>query len=97
MTWTIAGQVGTHTRPGYDASGWYWEIRRGDEARCVLVEVTGTASAIHDRGGSLPDETSRAVESEGLSEVERVLGEADPPRVIQCGTNGCHAEAATGD
>jgi hypothetical protein len=90
MPWEIGGQVEEHRRPGVDASGWLWEIRRGEDARRVLVEITGTARAVDQ--DSLLEETRQAIESEGRSQVERVLSEDTPPTIIQCGTNGCHDE-----
>lgn len=92
MPWEIAGQVGPHARSGVDAHGWLWEIRRGPEwayrrDRRVLVEVTGSAWAV-DRG-ILPDNTAAAIDSEGESEVEKVLELDDPPQIVLCGTAGC--------
>jgi hypothetical protein len=88
MTWNIKGKIGPHTRSGADATGWLWEIQQGDEARRVLVEVSGTAQAVAER--TLPDETREALRTEGESEVRKVLQLAEPPRIIQCGTiAGC--------
>ncbi len=89
MAWTINGQIGRHSRSGVDASGWLWELVRGDEARRVLVEAAGTVWAIHGVAGPLPNEVRRAIETEGRSEVERVAALDDPPRVISCTTAGC--------
>ena len=85
--WEIVGKLGPHARSGYDASGWLWEIERGDEAKRVLVEVTGTAHATAKEW--LPRETAEAIETEGESEVSKILALDDPPRVISCGTMGC--------
>ena len=92
MAWEIDTQVGPHARSGVDGHGWLWEIRRGDhwpagDVRRVPVEVSGTAWAV-DRS-TLPRDTLEALESEGASEVRKVLELDDPPRVIQCGTGGC--------
>lgn len=92
MAWTISGSLGQESRPGYDSSGWLWELTDDGNARRVLVEVTGSALAISERGGPLPEETREAIRTEGRSEVEKVLAHNDPPRVIVCGTTGCHAE-----
>jgi hypothetical protein len=92
VPWQIGGQLGVHARAGVDASGWLWEIIREDDARRVLVEISGTA------GGSdpatLPKDTARAIESEGESEVQKALVLDDPPRIIQCGTAGCRPVSA---
>ncbi|GEM_PF-2553064 len=89
MPWQIAGQVGTHAEPGTDASGWVWELQRGEgdtsEVRRVFVEVSGPALA----SSNLPStRTMEAIKSEGRSEVERVAALDDPPRVIKCSTDG---------
>jgi hypothetical protein len=85
MGWEIRGQIGPHTRSGYDGTGWLWEIGRGDDCRRVLVEITGSALS----SASLPEETREAIETEGRSEVERVASFDDPPRIVTCGTTGC--------
>jgi hypothetical protein len=51
----------------------------------VLVEVAGMASEV----AALPDESEEAIKTEGRSVVEKLLGEDEPPRVVQCGTTGC--------
>jgi hypothetical protein len=80
MPWEVAGQVDFDGRPGVDASGWLWEIKRDGDARRVLVEITGTANAV-DRDG-LPADTRQAIETEGLSQVEAVLKEDTPPTLM---------------
>jgi hypothetical protein len=92
MAWTISGSQGPERRLGCDSSGWLWEIVDNGNARRVLVEVTGTALAISERGGPLPQETREAIRTDGRSEVEKFLAEDDPPRLIVCGTMGCHPE-----
>src|SRR5437588_12560087 len=89
MPWSINGRIGPYARPGVDATGWLWEIQRDGVAHRVLVEVSGTAWAVTE--GTLPDETREAIRSEGRSEVDKVLLEDAPPRVIACGTHGCRA------
>jgi len=37
----------------------------------------------------LPEETRRAIETQGRSEIDALLEMPDPPLVIQCGTFGC--------
>jgi hypothetical protein len=87
VPWAISGQVEPHSRPGVDAEGWLWEIRRGDEARRLLVEISRTARAVDEQ--TLPGDTAAAVKTEGHSQVVEVLQLDDPPRVILCGTDGC--------
>jgi hypothetical protein len=93
MPWTISRQVEPHARPGVDAQGWIWEIKRGDEARRVLVEISRTALAVDSQ--RLPGDTTAAIKTEGQSQVEEVLEAPDPPRVILCSTDGCRARPQT--
>ena len=86
--WQISGKVGAYARRGVDANGWLWEIERDGVANRVLVEVSGTAWAVGET--SLAADTLDAIRSEGRSEVEKVLDDDEPPRVIACGTQGCH-------
>jgi hypothetical protein len=90
--WQIVGNLGPYARSGFDAGGWLWEIEREDVAKRVLVEITGTALAVSRE--YLPDETRAAIETEGQSEVDKVLAANEPPRVIVCGTMGCRALTA---
>jgi hypothetical protein len=85
--WEISGNLGPYARSGFDASGWLWEIAEGDQAKRVLVEISGTALA--SSGASLPEDTRDAIQTEGRSEVEKVLDLDEPPRVIVCSTAGC--------
>ena len=95
MSWEIAGQIGPHSRSGFDASGWLWEIQRGTTARRVLVEVAGTALATYDQGEQpLADEIAEAIRTKGRSEVEKVLQLADPPQIVHCASNGCRYVSA---
>jgi len=98
VPWEISGQVGPHSRSGYDGSGWLWEITRGEggwpqaDVRRVFVEISGTARGTDPE--HLPRDTADAIATQGQSEVEKVLAEEEPPRVIQCGTDGCYPEQA---
>jgi hypothetical protein len=91
--WQIVANLGRYARSGFDASGWLWEIERGDESKRVLVEISRTAFA--STQASLAEDTRAAIASEGQSEVAKVLGLEDPPRVIVCSTSGCHSIMAT--
>jgi hypothetical protein len=92
VAWSISGRISPYARPGVDANGWLWEIEREGVAKRVLVEISGTAWATDSR--ALPEETREAIDTEGLSELRKVLEEQDPPRVIACGTWGCGALTA---
>ena len=84
--WEIRTNLGRQARPGTD-SGWLWEISRGDQVARVMIEISGAAWSTDPLG--LPEETRRALETDGRTELLKVLGNDDPPRVIRCGTTGC--------
>jgi hypothetical protein len=92
MPWSVSGRISPYARPGVDASGWLWEIEQDGESRRVLVEISGTAWAI--ALGTLPEDTRRAIQTQGRSEVDGVLDDLTPPPVIQCGTFGCRTLAS---
>lgn len=87
MRWEISANLGRHERTGVDAAGWLWEIGRGDRVAHVLVEISRTAWASDPL--RLPEETRRALETDGRTELLKVLDHEDPPRVIRCGSSGC--------
>jgi hypothetical protein len=87
VAWEIAANLGRHQRPGVDARGWLWELRRGEEAVRVVVEVTGIAWSSDPL--QLPDDTRHALETDGRTVLVELLDEDDPPRVIQCSPAGC--------
>jgi hypothetical protein len=81
MTWEIRANLGVHAR------GWLWEITREDEVAQVAVEITERAWASDPL--RLPDDTRRALETDGRSELLKVLDQDEPPGVIRCGSKGC--------
>jgi hypothetical protein len=85
--WEISASLGRHARTGVDAGGWLWEITRGDQVAHVLIEISGTAWASDPL--RLPEETRQALETDGRTELLKVLDQDDPPRVIRCGSTGC--------
>jgi hypothetical protein len=87
VSWQISVNLGPHERPGADARGWLWAITRGEQAAQVLIEVSGTAWSCDPR--RLPVDTRQALETDGRTELLKVLDQEDPPRVIQCGSTGC--------
>jgi hypothetical protein len=58
----------------------------------VVIEISSTAWSSDPRG--LPEETRHALETDGRSELLKVIGEEDAPAVIRCGTVGCTYLAA---
>jgi hypothetical protein len=87
VNWEIAANLGMHERPGVDARGWLWTITRGDQAVEVVIEISGTAWSNDPL--ALPEDTRQALETDGRTELLKVLDQDDPPRVIECGSRGC--------
>jgi hypothetical protein len=92
VTWEIRASLGRHARAGVDGSGWLWEIGRGDEVARVLIEMSGEAWSTEPL--DLPEDTRRALETDGRTELLKVLDDEDPPRVIRCGSSGCTTVSA---
>jgi hypothetical protein len=89
VSWEISANLGRYERPGVDASGWLWSITRGGRVVQVVIEITGTAWSSDPL--RLPEDTRQALETDGRTELLKVLEQDDPPRVIQCGATGCAA------
>jgi hypothetical protein len=87
VSWEIGANLGRHERPGVDASGWRWAITRGDRAVEVVIEISRRAWSSEPL--DLPEDTRQALETDGRTELLKVLDDDDPPRVIRCGSNGC--------
>jgi hypothetical protein len=92
MNWEISGNLGRHARTGVDARGWLWEITRGNRVAHVSIEISATAWSSDPR--SLPEDTRHALETDGRTELLKILDQDDPPRVIHCGSKGCTFLAA---
>jgi hypothetical protein len=87
MGWQISANLGRRVRAGADARGWRWQITRGAEVAQVVIEISGRAWASDPL--SLPDDTRHALETDGRTELLKVLDQDQPPRVIRCGCSGC--------
>lgn len=87
MGWEITANLGRHVRPGADARGWRWEITRGADVAQVVIEISGRAWSTDPL--SLPDDTRHALETDGRTELLKVLDQDEPPPVIRCGCSGC--------
>lgn len=87
MSWEISANLGRHTRAGVDAHGWLWEITRGAQLAHVLIEISDAAWLSDPL--RLPDDTRQALETDGRTELLKVLDQDEPPRVIYCGSEGC--------
>ena len=87
MGWQISANLGRHVRAGADARGWRWEITRGADVAQVVIEIGGRAWSADPL--SLPDDTRHALETDGRTELLKVLDQDEPPRLIRCGCSGC--------
>jgi len=83
----IRTSLGRHARRGLDGSGWLWEIGSGEQVARVMIEVSGAAWSSDPL--RLPDDTRRALETDGRTELLKVLGHDEPLRVIRCDSSGC--------
>jgi hypothetical protein len=93
MIWEIRTGLGRHGRAGVDGSGWLWEISRGGQVARVTIEISGEVWSADPL--ALPEDTRRALETDGRTELLKVLGHDDPPRVIRCGSTGCTYPSTT--
>jgi len=94
MGWEISANLGRHVRADAGARGWRWEITRGPEVAQVVIEISGKAWSTDPL--SLPDDTRHALETDGRTELVKVLDHDEPPRVIRCGSSGCSYLSAGG-
>jgi len=92
MIWEIRTSLGRHGHAGVDGSGWQWEISRGGQVARVTIEIS--AAVWSSDPLTLPDDTRRALETDGRTELLKVLGHDNPPRVIRCGSTGCTYSSA---
>ena len=90
MSWEIRANLGPYACPGADARGWLWELTRGGEATEVVVEVSEAAWSTDPQ--CLPEDTREVLDTDGRAALLDLLGEARPPGVIRCGTDGCTRE-----
>jgi hypothetical protein len=70
-----------------DMRGWVWEIGRHDRITRIVIAVTDPAWSSDPL--DLPEDTRRALETDGRTELLKVLEHELPPRVIVCGVDGC--------
>jgi hypothetical protein len=94
MRWEIGANLGRHARAGVDARGWLWEITRRAQVAQVLIEISETAWS--SEPVCLPDDTRQALETDGRTELLKVLEQDAPPSVIHCGSKGCTYSFAEG-
>ena len=87
MGWEISANLGRHVRTGVDGAGWLWEITRGEQSARVVVEISGTALLSDPL--RLAEDTRNALETDGRTELLKILDLDDPPLVIRCGPTGC--------
>jgi hypothetical protein len=87
VSWEIRANLGRHVSTAVDARGWLWELTRGTQVAQVVIEISGTAWSSDPL--RLPEDTRQALETDGRTELLKVLDHDDPPRVIRCGSCGC--------
>jgi hypothetical protein len=87
MSATVSSQWQIRTNLGPCGSGWLWEVSRDDQVARVMIEISDAAWSAD--AVSLPDETRRALETDGRAELLKVLGHDQPPHVIRCDATGC--------
>ena len=87
VSWEIRANLGRYVRAGVDGHGWLWEITRGAQVAQVVIEMSGTAWSSDPL--RLPEDTRGALQTDGRSELLKVLDQDDPPGIIRCGSSGC--------
>jgi hypothetical protein len=92
MTWEIRANLGRYARAGAVDHGWLWEIGRGEDVVQVMIEISRDAWVTDPVG--LPEDTRRALETDGRSELLKVLDHDDPPRVVRCTSTACTSLSA---
>jgi hypothetical protein len=92
-TWEIRTSLGRRAGES-DGSGWLWEIGRRDRLARVMIEISGSAWSTDPL--DLPEDTRRALETDGRTELLKVLDRDEPPRVIRCGSIGCTCDPTSG-
>lgn len=90
--WEIRTSLGRRAAAGADGAGWLWEIGRGEEVARVMIVISAAAWSTDPL--RLPEDTRRAIETDGRAELLKVLGHRDPPQVIRCGSVGCRYVSA---
>jgi hypothetical protein len=82
MSWAIDGEARFVSPPHGEATSWVWPLISDDDRSCrVLVAIC--ESAMDKDRGALSDRIDLARRTSGRSEVERVLGWAEPPAEIK--------------
>jgi hypothetical protein len=90
--WTIEGGATIVPPDGRDASGFAWKLRRGDEARRIVVWVSGSAMASND--DALSPDIAEAKHTEGRSVLESLVSQLNPPAEVLVSTHGVRWEPA---
>jgi hypothetical protein len=72
---------------GVDGRGSVWELSRGEQVALVVIEISAAAWSADPL--DLPEDTRRALETDGRAELLEALRHDDPPRVIRWGRAGC--------
>jgi hypothetical protein len=73
--WEISANL-AGTRTGVDARGWLWGITDGARRAQVVIEISGTAWLSDP--ARLSDDTRRALETDGRTELLKAFGRDEP-------------------
>jgi hypothetical protein len=87
MTWRISANLGRCPHAAARGGGWLWEIDRATQTQRVIVEISPAAWSADPR--RLPHDTRRALETDGRTEIVKILERDTPPHVIRCDSQGC--------
>jgi hypothetical protein len=96
MFWTVQGESEEQNPEGLDGRVWQWQLvadHDADDRRFVLVQISGSALAMGQE--ALPSDAARARDTQGRSEVEKVLDWPEPPAEINVSSTG--VDTAGGD
>ncbi|MDQ3876431.1 MAG: hypothetical protein M3322_12960 [Actinomycetota bacterium] len=92
MNWEISANLGRYARAGGDGRGWLWEITRGDQTARIVIEISEEAWSSDPF--DLPEDTRQALETDGRTELLKLLRRDDPPGVVRCDLDGCTYSSA---
>ncbi len=90
VRWTVTGGPRPAGSRGRDATGFAWDIERGDDDRTVIVWISRDAQL----SSTLPVEVVNAIRTRGRSVVERIVTTDSPPSEVLVATYGIRLGAS---
>jgi hypothetical protein len=87
VSWGISANLGRYAPAGGGGRGWLWEISRGYEIARIVIEISADAWASDPF--ELPADTRQALETDGRTELLKLLKHDDPPGLVRCDVDGC--------